>query len=153
LGENRKPRFAFSRPLGVGGSSSGFQALQAVVSCAISSTPTNGLDPIGEDSTAEQGRGFKNNLLHRPRAESLDVRRMNITPSHDKQQGEKNMSYLYLAAVESLEEEEPSSHARRRSQSCSVPSTKSPSSASAACDPILDKPISEDLQCIFGGES
>ena len=153
LGENRKPRFAFSRPLG-GGSGSGFQALQAAVSCAMNSNPTNGLDPIGEDSTVGQGRGFMSGSLHRPRSESLDARRMNTAPSHPKEQGEKNMSYLYLAAVGSLEEEEETSaRVRRRSQSCSVPSTKSPSSTTASCDPILDKPIGEDLKCIFGGES
>jgi len=108
------------------------------------------LDPISENSTRTGRCGLDKNYYHRPRAESLDVRGSSVTQLQSK--GEKNMSYLYLAAVESLEEEPTPSHSRRRSQSCSVPSASS-ASAVDDCDPIMDKPIGEELQCILGGDS
>jgi len=145
-----QPRFAFSRPTSNG--SSGFQALQAAVTCALNSKPASSspLDPISENSTRTGRCGLDKNYYHRPRAESLDVRGSSVTQLQSK--GEKNMSYLYLAAVESLEEEPTPSHSRRRSQSCSVPSASS-ASAVDDCDPIMDKPIGEELQCILGGDS
>lgn len=148
-------RFAFSRPLsggrgdfsksgGIPGSARGFQALQAAVSCAIESSPSSAassLDPIGEDAI---GRS----CFTRPRSESFDVQSSQLSREGEESEAAKNMSYLYLAAVGSLEDEEPK-QVRRRSQSCSVPSV----SSSSAVSTMLDKPMGEELQCILGGDS
>eukprot|EP00536_Pseudo-nitzschia_multiseries_P003333 jgi/Psemu1/252538/estExt_Genewise1Plus.C_510030 len=150
-----QPRFAFSRRPGSssdGGSGSGFQALQAAVSCALNSnTKTSPLE------SAEKSTGGRQSL-QRPRAESLDVRRCQQQNAKEK---EKNMSYLYLAAVdnfsEDLEGEVPkniSSNSRRRSLSCSVPSNTNKQSAKGGGSTMLQKStIAEDLQYILGGGS
>lgn len=147
-------RFAFSRPANNGGSAQGFQALQAAVSCAMGSNSsttatTTTLESIGEQQELQS----KNS---RPRAESFDVRSSEFSVEEKQQEGAaKSMSYLYLAAVESLEEE-PTDAAtkrtpqpRRRSQSCSVPSA----SYAASVDSMLQKPMGEELQNILGGDS
>lgn len=147
-------RFAFSRPHSGGrgdfaksgnipGSTRGFQALQAAVSCAIESSPSSAssLNPIGEDAI---GRS----CFTRPRSESFDVQSSQLSLEGEESEAAKNMSYLYLAAVGSLEDEEPK-QVRRRSQSCSVPSV----SSSSAVSSMLDKPMGEELQCILGGDS
>mmetsp|Transcript_31551 Transcript_31551/g.74266 ORF Transcript_31551/g.74266 Transcript_31551/m.74266 type:complete len:363 (-) Transcript_31551:1357-2445(-) len=148
---SQQPRFAFSRrpsSSGDGGSGSGFQALQAAVSCALnSSAKSNSLDSTGKSVEGRQS-------FQRPRAESLDVRRC-----QQQNAKEKNMSYLYLAAVdnfsEDLEGEVPkNSNSRRRSLSCSVPSNSSKQSATGAGSTMLQKStIAEDLQYILGGGS
>jgi hypothetical protein len=161
------PRFAFSRTAGNGGLSgdnSGFQALQAVVSCALGAGPLPStedvLEPIHENQSrtvklgVATGRGFNT----RPRSESLDVRRTPSTvprTTRQLQQGqnrhqEKNMSYLYLAAVDSFADDVNTTHVRRRSLSCSVPSSSVP--PTGECDTMLQKPIGEELQYILGAD-
>jgi TAZ zinc finger len=140
---------------GQGGSARGFQALQAAVSCAIESNPTSSLpsplDPIGENSVGIQ-HGFPKNSHARPRSESFDVQSSQYSQEEKEADRAKSLSYLYLAAVESLEDEPRTSQARRRSQSCSVPSANS-ASAATAVKSILDKPMGEELHCILGGDS
>jgi len=186
----QQPRFAFSRrqsSSGDGGAS-GLQALQAAVSCAINSSnnsPThssNGVErSVGvrqslEHSTnnVEKSVGGRQSFQHatndmektvggrqslqRPRAESLDVRRVQ---QQDTQ--EKNMSYLYLAAVDNFSDdlagEIPKnitqSNARRRSLSCSVPSKSNQQSATGGGSrTIIQKStVAEDFQYIWGGNS
>lgn len=164
-----QPRFAFSRAagnVGISGENSGFQALQAAVSCALGAGPLSSsedvLDPIQENPSrtvkvgVATGRGYNT----RPRSESLDVFRTPSTvprTTRQLQQGrqhrhqEKNMSYLYLAAVDSFAEDVNTSQVRRRSLSCSVPSSSSP--PTDECDAILQKPIGEELQYILGADS
>lgn len=149
----RQSRFAFSRkPNSVGDGASGFQALQAAVSCALNS------NTLHSTNGAKKTLGGRQSL-HRPRAESLDVRRYQQQQLQKKKE-EKNMSYLYLAAVDNfsddLAEETPKSNnanVRRRSLSCTVPSNSKQSSTGGA-DTILQKStIAEDLQYILGGGS
>ena len=136
-------RFAFSRSANGSGNVRGFQALQAAVSCAIGSNPSStsptALDTIGEDELQSKGR---------PRSESLDARSIELSAEEKEPEAAKNLSFLYLAAVESLEEEPTSGskHPRRRSQSCSVPSASYP-------DSMLRKPVGEELQQILGGDA
>jgi TAZ zinc finger len=151
--ESSPPRFPFSRPVARirDGNGRGFQALQAAVSCAIeanhpSSLPSS-LDSIGGDSIGNSSVHNKSNYT-RPRSESFDVQSCQYSQEEKRSDGTKSMSYLYLAAVESLEEEPPTP-SRRRSQSCSVPSTNSSSTESR----ILGKPMGEELQCFLGGDS
>ena len=152
---SQEPRFAFSRrPNNVTNGSKGFQALQAAVSCALNSDtsqPKNGV----KKSIAGKHR------LNRPRAESLDVTRYQQQQRQlQKNQEEKsNMSYLYLAAVdnfaEEIPEETPKNHnstARRRSLSCTVPSTKQ-SPPGGGNRMLKNTTIVEDLQYILGGGS
>jgi hypothetical protein len=148
------PRFAFSRPVSGSreGNGRGFQALQAAVSCAIEanlpSSLSSSLDPVAEDSIGSNDLHTKNNYT-RPRSESFDVKSYQYLQDEGKRSDDtKSMSYLYLAAVESLEEEPPT-QSRRRSQSCSVPSANS----SSRENPILNKPMGEELHCILGGDS
>jgi hypothetical protein len=152
--ESATPRFAFSRPMTRNrkGNVRGFQALQAAVSCAIeanhpSSLSSAALDPIGEDSIGNNNQ-HKKSTYTRPRSESFDVQSCQYSQEGKRSEGTKSMSYLYLAAVESLEEEPPT-QSRRRSQSCSVPSA----SSSSTENPMLGKPMGEELQCFLGGES
>ncbi|KAG7355803.1 TAZ zinc finger domain protein [Nitzschia inconspicua] len=150
-------RFPFSRPVtssraALSNSSDrlsagrGFQALQAVVSCAIEADPSSvisaSLDPIVEDSIGRTG-------FSRSRSESFDVQSSQYSQEEKESEAAKNMSYLYLAAVENLDEEPKTTQARRRSQSCSVPSASSASSVNS----MLDKPMGEELQCILRGDS
>lgn len=167
-----QPRFAFSRSAatgGLGGDNSGFQALQAAVSCALSAgphhSPEDVLEPIDEipSRTVQHGYGIHkvhNQRHHRPRSESLDVCG---TPSavpataRQSQQGqprqqEKNMSYLYLAAVDSFAEEVNPSQVRRRSLSCTVPSSSSTPPVGQH-ETMLQNPIGEELQYILGADS
>jgi hypothetical protein len=163
------PRFAFSRSAagsgGLGGDNSGFQALQAAVSCALGAGPLSSsedvVDPIHENSSRTVKLGVTTGRGHhaRPRSESLDVRRTPSTAPRTARQlqhaqhrhQEKNMSYLYLAAVDSFADDANSSQVRRRSLSCSVPSSSSPPPGD--CDTMLQKPIGEELQYILGADS
>lgn len=117
-----QPRFAFSRrPNGSSDGISGFHALQAAVSSALNSNTSH------STKGAKKAFGGKTN---RPRAESLDVRKcQQKMPIKKNRSEEKNMSYLYLAAVDNfsddLTEETPKknhSTGRRRSLSCTIPS-------------------------------
>jgi len=150
---NQQPRFSFSRRQNNSmDGASGFQALQAAVSCALNA------NTLQSTNGAKKALGARQNL-HRPRAESLDVRRCQ-QQQKQKNKEEKNMSYLYLAAVdnfsEPLEEEIQSNNnstTRRRSLSCTVPSNIKQSN-SGGNDSILRKStIAEDLQYILGGGS
>jgi hypothetical protein len=151
--ESSSPRFAFSRPVTKNRECNvrGFQALQAAVSCAIEanhpSVLSSTLDPISEDSIENNNQHQKSKYT-RSRSESFDVQSCQYSQEVQRSEGTKSMSYLYLAAVESLEEAPPT-QARRRSQSCSVPST----SASSTENPMLGKPMGEELHCILGGDS
>lgn len=169
----QQPRFAFSRSSrrpSSDSSGSGFQALQAAVSCAINSTSSNEiLSTNGGPGSTKKSMGrhsFSKNRNHRPRAESLDVRRTNLTPPPHRQQDgqkEKSMSYLYLAAVDNFsedhtEEEIPennhSTTARRRSLSCTGPSNSNQSATGEGTNDLLHKStIAEDLQYILGAGS
>ena len=155
--QQQQPRFAFSRKpngTGDGDGASGFQALQAAVSCALNSnTPQSTND-------AKKVTGVKTKNLQRPRAESLDVKgyqQQELLKNKEK----KNMSYLYLAAVDNFagdlnEEEIPentNSTARRRSLSCSVPSNRKETAAGTANKSLQKSTIAEDLQYILGGGS
>lgn len=150
---NQQPRFSFSRRQNstVDGAR-GFQALQAAVSCALKSNTLQ--------STNGANKAFESREnLYRPRAESLDVRRCQQQQKQKKKE-EKNMSYLYLAAVdnfsEPLEDEIPknnNSTARRRSLSCTVPSNINQSNSSGSNDILRKSTIAEDLQYILGGGS
>ena len=97
--------------------------------------------------------------LQRPRAESLDVRRV-----QQQDTPEKNMSYLYLAAVDNFSDDlageipkniTQQSNARRRSLSCSVPSKSNQQSATGGGSrTIIQKStVAEDFQYIWGGNS
>mmetsp|Transcript_24937 Transcript_24937/g.58516 ORF Transcript_24937/g.58516 Transcript_24937/m.58516 type:complete len:361 (-) Transcript_24937:169-1251(-) len=150
---SQQPRFSFSRRQSsfVDGAS-GFQALQAAVSCALNSNNSQSTNGAKKASGASQN-------LHRPRAESLDVRRCQQQQKR-KNNDEKNMSYLYLAAVdnfsEPLEEEIPkknNSTARRRSLSCTVPSNIQQSTSPGSNNILRKSTIAEDLQYILGGGS
>lgn len=144
---NQQPRFAFSRrPQSSGDGASGFQALQAAVSCALNS------------NTSQSPNGTKK-TLHRPRAESLDVRRYQQQQLQKKKE-EKNMNYLYLAAVDNfadnLTEEIPKSNnltSRRRSLSCTVPSNTKQADTGGGNSILQERTIAEDLQYILGGTS
>jgi len=149
----QQPRFAFSRkPNSTGDGASGFQALQAAVSCALNS---NTLDSTNGAKKSSGGR----QSLHRPRAESLDARRCQ-QQQLQKNKEEKNMSYLYLAAVDNfsddLTEEIPKSNnstVRRRSLSCTVPSNSKQSDTGGGNTILQKSTIAEDLQYILGGGS
>mmetsp|Transcript_7227 Transcript_7227/g.15610 ORF Transcript_7227/g.15610 Transcript_7227/m.15610 type:complete len:367 (+) Transcript_7227:239-1339(+) len=148
---NQQPRFAFSRrPKNSGDGASGLQALQAAVSCALNSNTSS-----YATNTAKKPLGGKQSL-HRPRAESLDVRSYQQL-QRQKNKEEKNMSYLYLAAVDNFSDEitedipKKNSNVRRRSQSCTVPSNTK-QAATGGGNTILQKStIAEDLQYILGG--
>jgi hypothetical protein len=142
-------RFAFSRSANGIGNARGFQALQAAVSCAMgsnpSSTPASALDTIGEDDFHNKGR---------PRSESLDARSSELSAEEKEPEAAKSLNFLYLAAVESLEEDpsmgsKTSTQSRRRSQSCSVPS----GNYSTSVDSMMQKPMGEELQQILGGDA
>mmetsp|Transcript_10400 Transcript_10400/g.10051 ORF Transcript_10400/g.10051 Transcript_10400/m.10051 type:complete len:385 (+) Transcript_10400:224-1378(+) len=167
----QQPRFAFSRrQSNPGDCGSGFEALQAAVSSALNSSndQSTNASPGTEKCAGRQHFGM--NRSHRPRAESLDVRRTHMAPPQYQQQqqqqheqrnqNEKSMSYLYLAAVDNFsddhtEEEIPennhSTNARRRSLSCTVPSNIKQSATGGGNDLLQKSTIAEDLQCILGG--
>jgi len=171
----QQPRFAFSRSSRRPSTSSadggsGFQALQAAVSCAINSTSSNEiLSTNGGPASTNKSMGthsFGKNRNHRPRAESFDVRRTSLTPPPRRQQDgqkEKSMSYLYLAAVdnfsedhteEAIPEKNNSTMSRRRSLSCTGPSNSNQSATGEGNnDPLHKSTIAEDLQYILGAGS
>lgn len=148
---HQQPRFAFSRkPNNISNGASGFQALQAAVSCALKS------NSLHSTNGAKKSSGEKKSL-HRPRAESLDVRR-HQQQRLQKNKEEKNMSYLYLAAVDNfsddITEDIPKSNnstVRRRSLSCTVPSNSKQSATEGGSAIIQKSTIAEDLQYILGG--
>ena len=145
-----QPRFAFSRrPSDAGDGASGFQALQAAVSCALNSN----------SQSMSGGKTSSGGKQNRPRAESLDVRRHHSQQSQ-KNKEEKNMSYLYLAAVDNFSEElteeipkKNNSNVRRRSLSCHVPSNSKQSPTGRGNTMLQNSTIAEDLQYILGGGS
>ena len=160
----QQPRFAFSRrPNSSGDGASGFQALQAAVSCALNSNTSSSNSLSNSTNTAKKSAGKSGGgrqSLHRPRAESLDVRRCQ-QQQLQKNEEEKNMSYLYLAAVDNFsddiaEEEIPennNSNVRRRSLSCTVPSNSKQSATGGGNTMLQKSTIAEDLQYILGGGS
>jgi len=158
-----QPRFAFSRrennnkPDNVG---SGFQALQAAVSCAINSTssPTKLSTDVAYNSNKSiGGQKFEKHRMNRTRAESL-----HLTPTSYEQQkkkDEKSMSYLYLAAVDNfsddhteveIPENNRSNNSRRRSLSCTESSSRMQSSTGGVNTMLQKATIAEDLQYILG---
>jgi hypothetical protein len=151
----QQPRFAFSRKpnsTGDGDGASGFQALQAAVSCALNSNTSQSTIDANKLSGGKKS-------LHRPRAESLDVKGYQ-QQQQQKNKEKKNMSYLYLAAVDNfaddLTEEIPennNSTARRRSLSCTVPSNRKETATGTANTMLQKSTIAEDLQYILGGGS
>jgi len=154
-----QPRFAFSRrPNSSGDGASGFQALQAAVSCALNSNTSSNNSLSDSTNSTKKPAGVRQSLV-RPRAESLDVRRFQQQQQQQqKDKEEKNMSYLYLAAVdnfsddiaEEIPENSHSTNARRRSLSCTVPSnSKQPATGGGN----QKSTIAEDLQYILGGGS
>jgi len=162
----QQPRFAFSRRQNNSGDGgSGFQALQAAVSSALNSSDELSTNASPGTKKSVERQSFGMNRSHRPRAESLDVRRTHLTPppyqqQQQRNQNEKSMSYLYLAAVDNfsddhVEEEIPennhSTNARRRSLSCTVPSNINQSATGGGNDLLPKSTIAEDLQCILGG--
>jgi len=172
---SQQPRFAFSRRPKDSGDvgTSGLQALQAAVSCALNSNNSSdslssSLKTVSYDHSNENkilGRqNFDENCYNRPRAGSLDVRRsQSIASSERQQRQEKNMSYLYLAAVDNFsdsnicetipENNHSTNNARRRSLSCTVPSNSNQSATGRGNGMLENSPIAEDLQYILGGGS
>jgi len=162
----RQPRFAFSRRQNnADDGESGFQALQAAVSCALNSSSSNEMSTTrGPKTKKSAGRQcFGKNRGNRPRAESLDFRRPHLssTPYHQqrRKQNEKNMNYLYLAAVDNFSDDrndgeildkKHSTNARRRSLSCTVPSNSNQSTAGGVNALLQESTITEDLQYILG---
>lgn len=155
----RQPRFAFSRRENSSNEiGSGFQALQAAVSCALSSSQnasTKRTQPVA-------GHAFDSkSLIQRPRAESMHASSPSRQQSSRTRNG-KSMSYLYLAAVDKFSNDptnpqmpEQSNCAakinRRRSLSCTVPSSRSPTSSTVGVNKIMRKStVADDLQYFLG---
>lgn len=88
-------------------------------------------------------------LRHRPRSESLDSRR---SPPRDLEYPtqESNTSHSLRNNRDNLEEG-PIVHRRRRSASCSVPSSSN--HVAGSIDPILEEPVGDELQRILEGDS
>ena len=81
-------------------------------------------------------------LRHRPRSESLDIRL-------SSQAFENSAEELGIKREEL--EEQPILHRRRRSASCSVPS--SPRIGDGTFDPILEEPVGQELERVLEGDS
>ena len=87
----------------------------------------------------------------RPRSESLDNRHSSQDLEYPTQIPSASSDPLAENEEEKLEEEEPKVHRRRRSASCSVPS--SPRIGASPFDPILEEPVGDDLQRILEADS
>ena len=81
-------------------------------------------------------------LKRRPRSESLDIR---VSSQACEYSGEE------LGIKREELEEQPIIHRRRRSASCSVPS--SPRIGDGAFDPILEEPVGQELERVLEGDS
>jgi len=88
---------------------------------------------------------FSAGVRHRPRSESLDIRR---TP----QDLEEDCNDPLQTNREELEGQ-PIVHRRRRSASCSVLVPSSSERGSGPFDPILEEPVGDELQRVFEGDS
>ncbi len=102
------------------------------------------------------GRKREMDVKHRPRADSLEILRSSRdTDWYLKKAHSDPISFSPEVNVEKAEksQEEPVVHQRRRSASCSVPSSSSPSTTGATFDPILEEPVGNELQRILEGDS
>lgn len=137
------PRFAFSSESASGRSTYFVRSTQ---SDTLHTVATGLAPPPGKLSKSlDDAGGF-----FRQRAESFDVRRISGLQERNTEQPVYQSEEKVELESESKEELSPR-HGRRRSASCSVPSTSKASSG--IFDPIEEEPVGEQLQLVLEGDS
>lgn len=107
------------------------------------------LDPVGEIACRTKDGDIK----HRPRADSLDIRRSSRDTEWYVKKAHSDPSSFSPEESGDEVEEQPVVVRRRRSASCSVPSSSVQSSSVSTFDPILEEPVGHELQRILEGDS